>query len=189
MKLRKNTIDETGNVYGNLTVLYPIRPENSRKIMWHCQCECGNTIDCYGSDLRLGRRTSCGNHCNNVKDEKNKIYGFLKILQKDDTPAINFPDHSVHWICECQLCGTIKSMSGRSLRNGTAQSCGCAESLGERYIAQILQELGFKYEKEYKFSDLVGDTGIPLRFDFYAHKNGIKFLIEFQGIQHFENIE
>jgi hypothetical protein len=48
------------------------------------------------------------------------MYGFLEVIKKDETPAKNFSDHTIHWICKCHLCGTIKSVSGRSLRNGDA---------------------------------------------------------------------
>ena len=191
MKLRKNVIDETGNVYGKLTVLYPVRPEGCRKIMWHCKCECGNEKDFYGSDLRSGKRTSCGNYCNSIKEEVGKTYGFLKVLSKDERPPKEFPDKSVHFICKCELCGTIASISGRLLRNGEAKSCGCAESLGEQYIAKALQDLNFEYQKEFKFDDLKGDTGIPLRFDFLVNCPQLNnyFLIEFQGNQHFEEVD
>ena len=55
-------IDETGNIYGKLTVLYKI--ENSggagKKIKWHCKCECGNEKDIDGGSLRRGLTKSCG---------------------------------------------------------------------------------------------------------------------------------
>lgn len=95
-------IDEAGKRYGKLLVLNKIRPLNSTKTLWHCQCDCGQTINCSGSDLRTGRRTSCGSHCNSIKDFKiNSVHNYLKILNQDPTPASSFPDKSVHWICEC----------------------------------------------------------------------------------------
>ena len=193
MKLRKNCIDETNKIYGSLTVLYPIRPEGSRKIQWHCICKCGKEIDCYGSDLRSGKRTSCGSHCNSVIEEKiGAIYGFLTILEKDPRPARDFADNCIHYICECQLCGSIKSISGRNLRNGNSKSCGCSESLGEQYISIALNELNLSQEKEFRFDGLIGDgtNKKPLRFDFKVELSNNKFfLIEFQGIQHFQEID
>ena len=35
-----------------------------------------------------------------------------------------------YWVCECE-CGTIKIVSGHSLKNGTSKSCGCVKSFGE----------------------------------------------------------
>ena len=182
-------IDETNNIYGKLHVLYPIKEKEMRKTMWYCQCECGNNIICSGSDLRTGKRTSCGKRCNSQIDETNNVYGFLKVLYKDSTPATLFPDKSIHWICECQLCGTIKTISGRNLRNGSTKSCGCLKSTGEQYIAFYLNKLNISYKKEYSFSDLIGNHQ-PLRFDFAIFDNeNLIGLIEFQGRQHFFKVD
>lgn len=43
--------------------------------------------------------------------------------------------------------------------------------------------------EQYSFSDLKGDVS-PLKFDFAIFKKGqLKYLIEFQGKQHYEPIE
>ena len=179
-------IDETGNVYGALTVIKPVREPGMRKTMWLCRCECGNEKIINGSELRAGKRTSCGKHCNSIVDETGKEYGFLKVIKKDPTPALDFPDRSVHWICECLLCNSICSISGRNLRNGNARSCGCMKSKGEQYILKYLNENKYDYKKEYCFHNLKGENGL-LRFDFAIFNNDkIKYLIEFQGAQHFE---
>ena len=61
-------------------------------------------------------------------------------------------------------------------------------SRGEIKIFQILQESGLEFAEEYSFSDLVSNTGRPLRFDFavFDDQHNIDFLIEFQGIQYYE---
>lgn len=187
----KNFIDETGNIYGKLKVIRAERPQGSKKTLWYCECECGNTIYCSGSELRKGYRTSCGKHCNNIKElEIGKIYGYLKILKKDNTPPKNFADRCAHWICECQLCGTIKSISGKSIRNGDTKSCGCLESHGEREIAKILLKNNILFEKEYIFEDLKGKNNLHYRFDFAIFENNkLLGLIEFQGAQHFREMK
>ena len=77
-------IDETGNTYGSLTVLKPIRTPEMRKTMWLCECSCGEQKIFNGSELRAGKRTSCGKNCNNIKREKpGTIYGYLKVLEQD----------------------------------------------------------------------------------------------------------
>lgn len=53
-----NFIDETGNVYNRLTVLYQV--PNTNPIKWHCKCECGNECDVLGASLRDGNTKSCG---------------------------------------------------------------------------------------------------------------------------------
>lgn len=61
-------------------------------------------------------------------------------------------------------------------------------SIGEIKIEEILQESGLEFAEEYSFPDLVSNTGRPLRFDFavFDDQHNIDFLIEFQGIQHYE---
>ncbi len=50
--------DETGNVYGKLTVLK--RAQSRTVAAWNCQCECGNVLRALGVNLRMGRLASCG---------------------------------------------------------------------------------------------------------------------------------
>ena len=61
-------------------------------------------------------------------------------------------------------------------------------SRGEIKICDILDAAGISYSEEYIFPDLVAESGRPLRFDFavFDDDGNIDFLIEFQGIQHYE---
>lgn len=61
-------------------------------------------------------------------------------------------------------------------------------SRGEMKIHEILERADLHFEEEYIFPDLVSNTGRPLRFDFciFDDDGEIDFLIEFQGVQHFE---
>lgn len=65
-------------------------------------------------------------------------------------------------------------------------------SIGERKIAMLLDQGDILYKQEFSFPDLKSDKGIPLRFDFAVFEspedyeaNRVKFLIEFQGEQHY----
>ena len=54
-------IDETGNRYGRLVVLY--RSANNtkdNKVKWICQCDCGNICEATGKEMRQGKIVSCG---------------------------------------------------------------------------------------------------------------------------------
>ena len=55
-------------------------------------------------------------------------------------------------------------------------------------IHEILEQAGLPFSEEYSFPDLVSFTGRPLRFDFcvFDDNGDIDFLIEYQGIQHYE---
>ena len=61
-------------------------------------------------------------------------------------------------------------------------------SRGEIKIAEILEKAGLVFEEEYIFPDLISSSGRPLRFDFavFDDEGEIEFLIEYQGIQHYE---
>ena len=61
-------------------------------------------------------------------------------------------------------------------------------SRGEIKICGILDAAGLVYKEEYSFPDLISTSGRPLRFDFcvFDDNGDIDFLIEYQGIQHYE---
>ena len=61
-------------------------------------------------------------------------------------------------------------------------------SRGEIKIFDILQAAGLNFKEEFIFSDLLSASGRPLRFDFcvFDDDGEIDFLIEYQGIQHYQ---
>ena len=61
-------------------------------------------------------------------------------------------------------------------------------SRGEIKIVDILTFAGLTFKEEYSFPDLVSSSGRPLRFDFavFDDNGDLDFLIEYQGIQHYE---
>lgn len=61
-------------------------------------------------------------------------------------------------------------------------------SRGEIKICDILEESDLDFVEEYSFPDLVSVRGRPLRFDFcvFDDSGDIDFLLEFQGIQHYQ---
>ncbi len=61
-------------------------------------------------------------------------------------------------------------------------------SRGEIKIEEILTQAGLPFEMEYSFPDLYSNNGRPLRFDFavFDDDENLLFLIEYQGIQHYE---
>ena len=70
-------IDISGQKFGHLTALKPIKRENSTNYYWQCECDCKNkTLTVVnGSDLRKGNIISCG--CIKSKGE-DKIIKLLK---------------------------------------------------------------------------------------------------------------
>lgn len=116
-------IDETGHVYGKLTVLRKADKKAANgSIKWVCQCECGNITEVAGDVLRRGITISCGcYHKEKVaKNEVGNRYGKLLVIKKG-----NSRNHRAYWICQCD-CGNICEVSGTNLRSGQI-SCGCAQ--------------------------------------------------------------
>lgn len=181
------TIDLTGQIFGNLTVIKQVQTEE-KGAHWLCQCKCGKTIIIKGASLRAGTTKSCG--CISGKLQSDSLYKDLKGLTFGKWHVIERDLASIgdgaRWICQCQ-CGQIKSVSGSSLTSGRSLSCGCLHSAGEHKISCLLDKNNISYEREYTFPDLIGNK-FPLRFDFaIKNKEGqIICLVEFQGEQHYK---
>lgn len=137
-------IDETGKVYGRLTVLYRAKRDKGTPVMWHCRCECNNEIDVLGTSLRSGNTKSCGclqkdKVAKSLIDLTGKKYGFLTVLKRDETKPKGH-GKPVYWICKCE-CGNIVSVSGVHLKTGHTKSCGCYNPTSINFI----NEIGNKY--------------------------------------------
>lgn len=77
--------------------------------------------------------------------------------------------------------GTVVRTSDRPLKIN--QYMPEAKSLGEKQIRKILEDLGYRYGHEYFIETKFQELG-NLRFDFLI--SPLKFLIEFDGQQHYE---
>lgn len=71
MKLRKGK-DITGQIFGKLLAVSYLDESKNGHVVWECSCSCGNQTTAYGSDLRLGRKTSCG--CSNAPGSGHRFY-------------------------------------------------------------------------------------------------------------------
>lgn len=175
--------DLSGIQYGYLTVIE--REKNGSK--WICQCICGNTCIVSTNHLNSGHTQSCGCFQKEQASKASFInltgnkYGLLTVLGLDtekSTPKSKF------YKCSCQ-CGNTCSIKGINLSSGSTQSCGCSRlSHGEIKISQLLSEYNIPFEREKTFDTCINpNTNKKLRFDFFVNN---QYLIEYDGIQHFE---
>lgn len=116
-------IDETGNKYGRLTVLY--RAQIPKKgVYWHCRCDCGNEIDVFGTSLRCGNTKSCG--C--LKHERiiqTNIKRGVEIKPGDRYGALTVKEVKPYEIyCKCD-CGKERWVKRANLVQGHTTTCGC----------------------------------------------------------------
>lgn len=158
---------------------------------WLCQCYCGNKFIARGADLTNGHTTSCGckqkksiqkigklNKYKNIKDLTNQRFGKLVVLEPTEKRD---SCRSVIWKCQCD-CGRIVELSSHVLQQGQV-SCGCLNSKGELKISQLLLNNNIEFETQKSFNTCVLESGRKAKFDFYVEK---KYIIEYDGIQHFE---
>ena len=109
-------------MFGRLLVLH--RDEDvvtNGCAVYLCRCQCGTLVSVNGSNLRLGRKRSCGclhKGCQ-VKDMTNQRFGRLLVLQRDGSGG-----GQALWLCQCD-CGKKVTLMGGNLRNGSTTSCGC----------------------------------------------------------------
>lgn len=182
-------INELGNRYGKLLVIEKAKKDSSRRIMWKCQCDCGNIAIIRGTDLRSGQVIQCPKCAkeyatkklieykqNTAEDLTNKQFGDLIVLALSNKRN----KHGDRlWVCQCS-CGNIVEVQGNNLKTGNTMSCGHRKSNGEEKIRQILKQNNIQYEKEKIFPTCKDQKELP--FDFYINSN---YLIEYDGIQHF----
>lgn len=187
-------VDETGKRYGRLVVLEidnNPREVKDRHIYWKCQCDCGKIISVNGRNLRSGNTKSCGCLTKgtdideyNAKIEVGHRYGKLTVIDRHIFPNDN---RKAWWDCLCD-CGNTKVVSGVALRSGNVKSCGCLTSVGEATISKTLQFYNIPYKAQYRFSNLLSNNGGHVYFDFALFdEQGLKCLIEYQGIQHYQD--
>jgi hypothetical protein len=91
--MTRRAIDLTSKRFGKLVAQYPIAERRRGRVVWHCQCDCGNTIDATVTELNRGDTTSCGclkkeMNKRNLRDQydNKRIDNVVKPLFKDKTP-------------------------------------------------------------------------------------------------------
>jgi hypothetical protein len=58
-KRKKRLVDLTGERFGRLVVIERV-PNNNKRVMWKCKCDCGNITIVDGAHLKDGHTKSCG---------------------------------------------------------------------------------------------------------------------------------
>ena len=108
----KHVIDEKGNKYGKLTVLYKDPSPHCNGAHWVCKCDCGNITSVRGADLRSSRPIrSCG--CDSTKGGRIILWDNGVWKRIDETHI------------QCCKCGKIKP-KGKKTRSYTVM-CDCTK--------------------------------------------------------------
>lgn len=89
---------------------------------------------------------------------------------------------------ECTVCGHKWKAPPKNIIRGNSGCPKCHLSIGELRIKTYLENHDYHYIYEYSFPDCRNIN--PLSFDFAIFENdGLKCLIEFDGAQHFRNLD
>lgn len=124
---------------------------------------------------KLTRKNLIKNHLNNIVEEtksigKTPFQTLNKVLQ--DLRDLGFLE--------------FNGKGNYKLLKNDLQFFKDKSSKGEKLVKEVLEDLKIEYSREQKFKDLKFKS--HLRFDFYIENNNRKFVIEFDGIQHFRPI-
>lgn len=206
--------DLTDQVFGDLKVIDRApnvrAKDGSSYVMWNCECECGNKVVVRASSLKNHHTQSCGvcsrsrsNMGRGLDDITGQEFGFWKVIEKSRSLIQPNGRRVTLWKCQCK-CDEIRELRAGTLKQGLSLSCGCHKlevlrekaALGfgvskhENFVSDFLVKKGFYFEPQKTYSDLRGDSGYPLSYDFLVYIDfEPAFLIECQGRQHYEPIE
>lgn len=175
--IRSDVIDETGNVYGKLTVIGKSANPKTNVLtgaVWTCQCECGAILDICGTILRRENGPKACRSCSQKINWVGKHFGLLTVIEE-------LPNNQ--YKCKCD-CGNTIIMSGKEIRREHRLSCGCLKSIGEGVILNILNNNNIQYKQQKIFNTCRNpETNAYLYFDFYLPQYNC--LIEYDGGYHY----
>lgn len=137
-----NALDLTGQRFGRLLVVRPLGTGAKGRI-WHCQCDCGNTVNAAAGDLTSGHTKGC--RCfRTFEDLTGQCFWRLTVI----SPSVRSrrPGQSHSWLCRCE-CGKIVTARGDGLKNGDYKSCGCFRRDTQ---AVLKRSHGLSRTKEYR---------------------------------------
>lgn len=156
----------------------------------HCrgifECSgCGELFESRIDSVVSGKVLGCGCFHNRKKRKyfSGDLIGPYQILFKDRFQREN--DKTYYGIFQCPFCSKDFEAQITSIASGKQYSCGCKKtSQGEEKISILLKEYNITYVKEKTFDTCrFPSTNALARFDFWVDN---KYLIEFDGIQHFQ---
>lgn len=115
--------DITGQRFGRLTAVRPLRSEKNAGVVWLCRCDCGGEKEVPASLLLRGTTQSCGCLARE-RTLRNDITGqrFGRLVAKEFR-GYNEKKQDC-WLFQCD-CGKEKVLPAANVKWGGTRSCGC----------------------------------------------------------------
>lgn len=123
-----------------------------------------------------------------TEEYKKKVYD----LVEDEYEVLeDYKNNHTKILMKHNICNHIYRVRPNDFLGRHVRCPQCNESKGESKIKNFLKNNNIKFQPQYIFNNLLSDLGNPLRFDFGVlnNDNNLKFLIEYDGQQHFEWIK
>jgi len=137
-----------GDKFGKWTVINEAGRTKDRRILWHCQCECGKERNVVHRYLLSGQSTSCG--CSRADDvaKPGERFGKLTVV------CIQRKEGRMGRLCKCD-CGNDFWARTDTLLEGKSTHCGCvkhiyphipeAKMINEEERGHILGKISMSY--------------------------------------------
>lgn len=175
--------------------LIPVEQDISKSGYSICRCRCGKFKSIRNDHILRNETISCGCYkpiaskkagITKKKQKKyenlsGRMFGKILVLTPTEKRSKN---RAVVWECVCTNCGKKIEASSNDLKHNGRISCGCLKmSKGEKYISDMLKNIGFSYQYDVPFHDsIISASNFPMRFDFVVNN---EYVIEYDGESHY----
>lgn len=179
-----------GTIRGHIRVLEKTDLKEGKYPLYKCECVFCNRIFQKNSNALSPTKDHYCLECEesknlktHFKDLSNQIFGDYKVIQRIKKPK----DKKVFWECECLKCGEKVVQQAGFIKKGIYCRKNKIKSYGEEEIAKILLDNNIPFIREQNFEPSLNEDEYSrhMKFDFYVNH---EYVIEFDGIQHFECI-
>lgn len=169
---------------------------NNTKEKLHLKCSCGEPFE--KSFEKFKSVAQCCPKCSyeKISNDQTFTYEFVKTFVEENSNCkltsqeYNSISDYLNFECECGEPFSTTFSSFRHNNQRSCKKCSNSQSKGEQIIELFLKENNLKYETQFKFDDLLAKNNRQkLRFDFAVFKDERINLIEFDGKQHFQEVE
>lgn len=163
----------------------------------HILCKCGNPFTRSFDNFKNSKQTLC-NDCNLnnraelLKSPYDEIKYYVEVESQSGCKLISkqYKNSKSPLRLKCK-CGKPFSRTFSNFKKGQVLCKDCSKTIskGERKIINILDKFDINYHFQYKFNDCRNKNPLPFDFAIFNNSNKLLFVIEFQGVQHYEPIK